>query len=363
MSVSSGLPSTSAPQSFFEAHAPLPRWIVGGDAVRSASGVVAQVDLSSERRLSLLRQHGTFTNAYSVAFQDGVEYFGNAHGFLAYKMVWGTALVLADPLVAPEHCERLIREFVRVQSNVCFCQVSRPTAVILSGMGYTVNEMGTETWIDLADYKRRILRRALKRVTDNGYVIKEGSSVSVGIDSIESVSERWRRTRTYKKREVCFLNRPIVLGDEVDVRKFFAFDRDGNLVAFSFFDPVYQDGRVESYLTAFKRRLPEADPLVCSAIIQFAIDTFRQEGRKSLYFGLSPLADIEDKEFRHGGLTSSTFRYLYKSRLFNRYIYPLMGHAAHKRDYGGAAEQTYLAFNKGWPCTRMVRLLRACNMI
>jgi phosphatidylglycerol lysyltransferase len=200
-------------------------------------------------------------------------------------------------------------------------------------------------------------------VTKNGYVIKECTSASVGIDIIEAVSERWRMTRTYKSREVCFLNRPVVLGDEVDVRRFFAFDRDGNLVAFSFFDPVYQDGQVVSYLTAFKRRLPEADPLICSAIIQFAIDTFQREKRKSLYFGLSPLANIEDKEFRHSAFVSLNFRHLFRCPLFNRFVYPLQGHAAHKREYGGTAEQTYFAFNTGWALPRMFKLLKACNMI
>jgi lysylphosphatidylglycerol synthetase-like protein (DUF2156 family) len=336
--------------------------VASGETAQSTSGAAAPSSLSFDRRLSLLRQHGTFTSGYSVAFQEGLEYFGNVHGFLAYRMVGSTAFVLADPLVSPEKREELIRAFLQAKPDVCFCQVSRPVAALLSGMGFAINEMGTETWIELAGYKKRILRRALKRVAENGYVIKECTSASVGIRRIEAVSDRWRQTRTYKNREVGFLTRPIVAGDEVDVRKFFAFSRDGNLVAFSFFEPVYEDGQVVSYLTAFKRRLPEADPLICSAIIQFAIDVFQKEGRKSLYFGLSPLAGIEDKEFRHSALMSLNFRYAFRCPLFNRFIYPLQGHAAHKRDYGGTAEQTYFALS-GWALPRMLKLLRACNMV
>jgi lysylphosphatidylglycerol synthetase-like protein (DUF2156 family) len=351
------------PGTLFEALAHSSGGVVPGDVTRRASSAAQQTSLSFDRRLSLLRQYGTFTNGYSVAFQEGLEYFGNGQGFLAYRMVGGTALVLADPLVSPENREGLIREFLQAKPDVCFCQVSPPVAALLASMGFTVNEMGTETWIELAGYKMRNLRRALKRMTENGYVIKECTSASVGIDKIADVSERWRGTRTYKSREVCFLNRPIVLGDEVDARKFFAFDRDGNLVAFSFFDPVYQDGQVASYLAAFKRRLPEADPLMCSAIMQFAIDTFQREKRKSLYFGLSPLADIEDKEFRHSCFMSVNFRHAFRCPLFNRFVYPLLGHADHKRRYGGTAEQTYLAFNTGWALPRMFKLLSACNMI
>jgi lysylphosphatidylglycerol synthetase-like protein (DUF2156 family) len=251
---------------------------------------------------------------------------------------------------------------VKAKSDVSFCQVSHPTAKLLAGMGFKVNGMGTDIRIDLTNYKRKTLRRALNRVTNNGCVIKEGSSASIGIDRIEAVSEGWRQTRTYKDREVCFLNRPIVHGDEVDVRKFFAFDRDGKLVAFSFYDPIYQDGKVTGYSTSFKRRLPEVDPLICYAILQSAIDAFRQEGRNALYLGLSPMADIEDKAFRHSSFLSVCFGHAFVCPLFNRFIYPLQGHHAHKREFRGTPEQTYFAFNKGLSGLRALKMLCACNM-
>src|SRR5882757_5017301 len=83
---------------------------------------------SFDRRLSLVRQHGNFTLAYTAAFDEGLEYFGGDDGFLAYKLVGGTALVLADPVSPPENREALIRAFVQAKSDVCFCQVSHPTA-------------------------------------------------------------------------------------------------------------------------------------------------------------------------------------------------------------------------------------------
>jgi len=44
-------------------------------------------------------------------------------------------------------------------------------------------------------------------------------------------------------------------------------------------------------------------------------------------------------------------------------VYPLLGHATHKRRYGGTAEQTYLAFNTGWAAPKLWKLLKACNMV
>jgi lysylphosphatidylglycerol synthetase-like protein (DUF2156 family) len=93
------------------------------------------------------------------------------------------------------------------------------------------------------------------------------------------------------------------------------------------------------------------------------MNAFCGEGRDVLFLGLSPMADIEDKEFGHSFLLSCGFRYAFRSSLFNRFVYPLQGHASHKRDYQGVTEQTYFCFNKRLAFPRVLKLLRACNMI
>jgi hypothetical protein len=54
---------------------------------------------------------------------------------------------------------------------------------------------------------------------------------------------------------------------------------------------------------------------------------------KWLHLGLSPMADIDDKEFKHSAFISFNFGHD-RCPLFNRFIYPLQGHATHKRDFG-----------------------------
>ena len=101
------------------------------------------------------------------------------------------------------------------------------------------------------------LRYAENWVTKRGFRIEEA-----GFKEYESeilgVSESWRATRTIKKKEVRFLSRPIVMNDELDVRRFFLFDAAGKIAAFVFFDPVYEAGRVTGYVTCIKRRQPDA---------------------------------------------------------------------------------------------------------
>ena len=328
----------------------------------------ASSDQPTEKmRLWALREYGNFPLAYSATFQPGLDYFGGEEGFLAYKQVGSTAFVLSNPLAPIGGCEDLIRSFVSERRDVCFWQASLPVAKILEKIGFCVNEMGTETRIELGGYdfegpRKRNFRRALNRAACCSYTIAERSVISLDRKELQTVSERWRQTRGVKSREMTFLTRPAILDDEVDVRKFFTFDHNGSLQAFAFFDPIYEGGEVLGYLCSAKRRLPEADTLVGYAILHRAIRAFQDERKVILSLGLSPLCGIEDKEFPSNRLMSFAFRAIYGSRLFNELIYPLQGFAAHKGAFCGSTEQTYCAFKRGLALSQLIKMPRACNL-
>jgi phosphatidylglycerol lysyltransferase len=320
-------------------------------------------------RFSLLRRHGTFPLAYSAATQPNLQYFGDHRGYIAYKMVGRTALVLSDPVAPANHCRTLISDFVAEHPDVCFCQISPQVAEILVELGFLANEMGVETRLDLEGYslagnKKQNLRNAANRISRLGYTIRECSMASLDRAEVKAVSDSWKQTRTLRNREVVFLNRPIVLDDEPDVRKFFVFDRDNKLIGFAFFDPIYESDQVVGYITSIKRHRPDADLKVAQAIYRFAIETFQREGRKWLFLGISPMAGVRDTRFRsRNWLVKKAFLRVYENGFFNRFIYPLQGHALHKRQYGGVEEQTYFAFNRKPGIPRLFKLLRACNVI
>ncbi len=323
---------------------------------------------SGKARFQALRKFGNFALAYSAAVQPGLSYFGGEEGLLAYKQVGSTAFVLSNPLAPIAHCEDLIRRFVSARSDVCFWQASRPVAEILERIGFSVNEMGTETRLQLDGYgfegpRKRNFRVALHRAAARNCSIAERTVASLDRKQLQTVSDRWRQTRGVKNREMTFLTRPAILDDEVDVRKFFAFDPDGHLQAFAFFDPIYADGKVVGYLSSAKRRLPEADPLVGYAILHRAIRVFQDEGKAILSLGLSPLSGIEGRGLSNNRLMSFVFRALYRSRLFNKLIYPLQGFAAHKGAFCGSAEQTYCAFKRGLTLSQLVKMPRACGVV
>jgi len=304
-----------------------------------------------------------------VTFQPGLEHFGDDGGFLSYKTVGRTALVLSNPVAAPDKRRALVNRFIEEKGDICFWQISRPVAEILASLGFSINEIGTESHINLANYNfagpelaKRNLRRAYSRMLDRGYTTCECPAASLNLQELEAVSVKWRRTRLVKKREITFLVRPVVLEDELDVRKFFTFDRDGQLKAFAFFDPVYEGGEVVGYLCSTRRRLPETDLLVGYGQMRYAMESFQQEGKRYLFLGLSPLANIEDKEFTYNWLVRRIFRFAYANALVNRFLYPVQQLTKHKRAFGGTMAKSYYAFNRNPSLPRLIKVLRACTL-
>lgn len=325
-------------------------------------------DIAIEDRQALMRQYGDFVLAYSVATQPGLSRFGDRDGFIAYRMVGGTALALADPLAPPELQDSLLDAFIAEKRDVCFWQASRRLAERLAKRGFFVNDMGRETILDLTSFDfsgpaRRSYRTAFNRLASRGGSVREASVAEFDSAAVARVSAGWRGTRTTKRRELEFLVRPVTLADEPGVRKFFALDREGNPEGLAFFDPVHEGGRIIGYLSATRRWLPSADPLTAYALVRAAVEQFKAEGVPALYLGLSPFDIDADRDFTKNWLARRTFRFAFTNGVINKFIYPFQTLAAHKASFGGTARPTYYAFNTLPSLPRILKLVRACRVI
>jgi len=317
-------------------------------------------------RISLLRQYGSFTQAYSATFQPGLRHFGDEHGFIAYKKVGKTAMVLGDPVAPAFLTGHLIGDFVKDHPDSAFWQISHPVASALAGHGFLINELGYETRLDLATYtlagqRRRNLRKAAQRMAKLGYSIRECAISHLDAGAVIAVSAAWRRTRTVRNREAAFLTRPISIERDDDVRWFCAHTGEKDMVGFCVCDPIYEAGDIIGYSTA-SRQLPDANAMIGHALKRHAIEVFQSEGRRWLTLGLSPADGIEDRDFNRDWACRRLLRFAYTNGLFNRFVYPLQGHAAHKRQFGGTTYQTYAAISARPALLRLIKLLRACEI-
>lgn len=327
----------------------------------------ADFPISECDRRILLERHGTFALAYSVAFQPGLQHFGDADGFLSYRMVGRTAFVLADPLAPPSAWGPLIDAFIARKKDVTFWQASHALASLLDRRGFCVNELGYESTVPISDFsflgpKRRSFRTAVNRFERRGLRVCEVPFAALDPGEVRRISDEWRHTRTQRRHELGFLARPVVLEDEPGVRKFFILDRDNRPLGFAFFDPVYECGRVVGYLSTTRRWPHQGDPLSAYFLVRRAIEQFRLEGVQTLYLGLMPFAGIEDKEFTRDWLTRRAFKFIDKSSLGNRLVYPTRTLALHKKSYDGALRQTYCAMNTTPSLPRLLKLLVACRI-
>ena len=323
---------------------------------------------SQDQRLELIQAYGSFSLAYSTAVQPGLSYFGNDEGYLAFMRKWGITFVLGDPVIASENMEALLDQFTKSYRKPSFCQISYPTAKLLHERKYWVNEMGVDTALELDNYDfagktKERFRYAANWLMRRDYTIEEFSYEDIDQQKINEIVNSWRKQKSVSK-ESAFLNRPFTYGDEPGVRTFFLLDPDKKAVAFVVFDPLYQSGRLVGYVTSFKRRGEDAPSQAEAGIAKIAIEKLKSEGVERVMLGLSPLANIEDKDFKRSNpIMRFSFRRGFKSRLINKYFYNILGHADYKRRFGGVEHKCYYASPVFANDIRFFGMMRLCKVI
>jgi phosphatidylglycerol lysyltransferase len=326
-----------------------------------------ETDVTREIRDHLFYQNGDFSMAYSTVVQPRLEYFGDENGYIAFRRRWGVTFALGDVVANSDAMPELLEKFISQQKHVVFCQASQTLAEQLAGQGFFVNQMGVDTSIDLADYtfagkQKEWLRYAANWCKRRDYKIIEAGFDQIRPGQVEEVSEAWRKTRTVKSKEVRFLNRPIVLEDESNVRKFFFLTPDGQLQAYIYLDPLYRDNELIGYVTSIKRRHPDAPIYSEQAIMKHVIETLQNEGHQVLKLGLSPLAYIENDDFKNSRTTSRIFNMSFNAKWVNRYFYHLKGHADYKRRFRAREEKVYFCSNRGFSIYRLFALVGLCGI-
>jgi lysylphosphatidylglycerol synthetase-like protein (DUF2156 family) len=317
---------------------------------------------SAARRFELFRRYGNFTMAYAT-LQPGMRYFTTGSGYLAYDNCLGRSFVLGDPVAPVNRHAAILEAYVRGHPQACFCQVSKAVATILAEMGWFVNEFGADMELDLRSYdftgpKKSKFRQAAHKTEREGYTIAEECGADSPRLQLDALCSSWLATKTVKQ-EARFLVRPFAFGDEPKVRNFILRDPQGVIVAFVTFDPMCEDGKVNGYSPAIKRRSTLAPTGAEEAITKFAIERFRAEGIKSLWLGLLPLHEIEDSGFREAWLLKKIFQWAYQHG--DAWLYSFKGHADFKHRYRGALRKVYFATPTRWNAWNLIALMRLCR--
>lgn len=304
-------------------------------------------------RFTNLQRFGRGSLAYS-SLQEGLQYFMHEFGYAAYvqlKDSKDSVVVLADPICQPNKRKEFIDAFLQHKSDPVFLHITHETGAILNELGFRVNELGVETIIDIQDFdlvgnKKQQLRQARNNAKKDNLEIVELEKIdNATLKAFKKISEDWMGGKVSNESEMRFIVRPMLLIDELDVRKFVA-KYQGEIVAFVIFDPMYEDGQVIGYIANHLRSSFKRSYSIVDCIILDAMEKFKAEGKRELSLGLSPLAKVDDTgEFKHSKLLTAHFQYAFEKA---NYLYNFKNLAQHKLKYrpgtrGAREEKVYCA--------------------
>ena len=144
-------------------------------------------------------------------------------------------------------------------------------------------------------------------------------------DHTREISEAWIRTRKCKSNEIRFLIRPMEMDYRENERHFYAY-QDGKAVGFIYFDPVYRNNEIVSYVPNISRANADFRQGIFYTLMAHAMQVFKEEGVPFLDLGLIPLSldkatehqESRLKKLLHGIYEKGNFLYNFKGLEFTK---------------------------------------------
>ncbi|WP_150912690.1 DUF2156 domain-containing protein [Marinobacter halotolerans] len=331
--------------------------ILSLDGIRSTDAGA----FTHSERVGYLKKHGLHSQSFST-LQPGMAYFDvPGIGYIAYMRKWGGIFVLSDPVADPEQFEVILEKFHQRFPNACYIQVSKPVVDFLyRRFGLYGTQFGSESRINLKSWslsgkKKQILRTALNQAEKNGISVKERFSD----DHTREISDAWIRTRKCKSKEIRFLIRPMEMEYRENERHFYAY-QDGKAVGFIYFDPIYRNNEIVSYVPNISRANADFRQGIFYTLMAHAMEVFREEGVPFLDLGLIPLSLHSETEHQESRLLKKIMHGVYEK---GNFLYNFKGLEFTKSRFRGEVFKTYCCHRRSIPALEFLAMFRLTRLI
>ncbi|WP_166269039.1 DUF2156 domain-containing protein [Marinobacter caseinilyticus] len=324
-------------------------------------GTLAEGSFSFSERVDYLKKFGTHSQSFST-LQPGMDYFDlPGVGFVGFMRKWGMTFVLSDPVAAPDHFELILERFHQRHPNASYIQVSKPVVDFLHfRFGLFGTQFGSESRINLATWaltgkKKQIIRTALNQAEKNGITVMERFSD----DHTREISDAWIQTRKCKSKEIRFLIRPMEMNYRENERHFYAY-QDGKAVGFIYFDPIYRNNRIISYVPNISRANADFRQGIFYTLMAHAMDVFKEEGVPFLDLGLIPLSLDKATERQESGLLKRILHGLYER---GNFLYNFKGLEFTKSRFRGEGFKTYCCHRRTIPALEFLAMFKLTRLL
>ncbi|WP_372964747.1 DUF2156 domain-containing protein [Marinobacter sp.] len=333
------------------------------DQILALDGIraIADSQFTFSERVSYLKKYGAHSQSFST-LQPGMQYFDVPDiGYIAYMRKWGATIVLSDPVSAPENFPVILELFQQRFPNASYVQVSKAVVDFLHlRFGLYGTQFGSESRIDLGKWslsgkKKQILRTALNQAEKQGITVKERYSD----DHTREISEAWIRTRKCKSNEIRFLIRPMEMDYRENERHFYAY-QDGKAVGFIYFDPIYRNNEIVSYVPNISRANADFRQGIFYTLMAHAMEVFKEEGIPFIDLGLIPLSLDKTTEHQESRILKKIMHGLYDK---GNFLYNFKGLEFTKSRFRGDNFKTYCCHKRAIPALEFFAIFKLTQVL
>ncbi|QBM17840.1 hypothetical protein MARI_19610 [Marinobacter sp. JH2] len=321
----------------------------------------ASCQFTFSERVGYLKQHGAHSQSFST-LQPGMQYFDvPGVGYIAYMRKWGATFVLSDPVAAREDFPVILEQFQQTFPNASYVQVSKAVVDFLHlRFGMYGTQFGCESRINLQKWsltgkKKQILRTALNQAEKHGIIVKERYSD----DHTREISEAWIRTRKCKSNEIRFLIRPMEMDYRENERHFYAYE-DSKAVGFIYFDPIYHNNKIISYVPNISRANADFRQGIFYTLMAHAMEVFKEEGVPFIDLGLIPLSLDKATEHQESPLLKKLMHGIYDK---GNFLYNFKGLEFTKSRFRGENFKTYCCHKRAIPALEFFAMFKLTRLL
>jgi phosphatidylglycerol lysyltransferase len=178
-------------------------------------------------------------------------------------------------------------------------------------------------------------------------------------DHTREISEAWIRTRKCKSNEIRFLIRPMEMEYRENERHFYAY-QDGKAVGFIYFDPIYRNNEIISYVPNISRANADFRQGIFYTLMAHAMEVFQAEGVPYLDLGLIPLSLDKETEHQESHLLKRLLHALYEKANF---LYNFKGLEFTKSRFRGDSFKTYCCHKRAIPALEFLAMFKLTRLL